>query len=184
MKGFFANLRKKGYNVKDGRMPKLGSLEYLLKAGNLVKGGITGLSLNSVIDIITPLKTGDFSNIYGKINIKNGVAEDISISTSGDALNLFISGTYDFHKSEANMEVLGMLSKKISTMFGPLGNMSLNTLFNRIPWVDLSKESGLLEKINKIPGIEITNKAYRKFLARINGNINGDDYVTTFEWIN
>ena len=36
-------------------MPKLGSLEYLLKAGNLIKGGITNLSINSVIDIISAL---------------------------------------------------------------------------------------------------------------------------------
>ena len=35
---------------------KLGSLEYLLKAGNLITGGITGLSINGIIDLITPLK--------------------------------------------------------------------------------------------------------------------------------
>ena len=49
------------------------------------------------------------------------------------------------------MEVLGLLSRKISTMFGPIGNMSINTLFNVIPGVDLSKESLVLERINKIP---------------------------------
>lgn len=48
------------FKIADGKMPKLGSLEYLLKAGNLLKGGFTGLSINSLIDLITPLKTGDF----------------------------------------------------------------------------------------------------------------------------
>ena len=52
------------FNVKDGKMPKLGSLEYLLKAGNLVKGGLTGISINSVIDLLAPSKTGDFSDIF------------------------------------------------------------------------------------------------------------------------
>jgi len=172
------------FNVSDGRMPKLGSLEYLLKAGNLIKGGFTGLSINSVIDIITPLKTGNFSNIYGDINIKNGVAENIEISTKGKDLSLFIFGKYYFADSVANMEVLGLLSKKISTMFGPLGNVSLNTLFNTIPGVDLTENTVVINNINKIPGIEISDKSFRKFIAEIKGNINGDKYVSSFKWIN
>lgn len=172
------------FNVNQGRMPKLGSLEYLLKAGNLVKGGITGLSINSVIDLITPLKTGEFEDIYGSIRIKDGVARNIEITSKGNDLSLFISGNYNFSTSIAEMEVLGMLSRKISTFLGPVGNMSINTLFNVIPGVDLSKDSLVLERINKIPGIELSSKAYRKFIAEIKGNINGEDYVTSFKWIN
>lgn len=172
------------FNVKDGKMPKLGSLEYLLKAGNLVKGGLTGLSINSVIDLVTPLKTGEFSNIYGSIRIKDGIARNIEITSQGKDLSLFVGGTYNFATNIADMEVLGLLSRKISTMFGPIGNLSINTLFNVIPGIDLSKDSLVLERINKIPGIELSNKAYRKFIAEIKGNINGDDYVTSFKWIN
>jgi len=172
------------FTVKDGKMPKLGSLEYLLKAGNLIKGGLTGLSINGVIDILTPLKTGNFSDIYGNITIKDGIAEDIEIATKGNDLSLFITGNYNFSDSQAQMEVLGLLSKNISTMFGPLGNISLNTLFNVIPGVDLSKNSRLLDNINKIPGIELSGKSFRKFIAEINGNINSNDYVSSFKWIN
>ena len=69
-------------------------------------------------------------------------------------------------------------------MFGPIGNLSLNTLFNAIPGVDLSKDTILLESINKIPGIELSSKDYRKFIAEIKGNINGEDYVKSFKWVN
>ncbi len=172
------------FDVSNGRMPKLGSLEYLLKAGNLLKGGLTGLSINSIIDIVTPLKTGEFSNIHGDIKIKDGIAQNMEISTSGKDLSLFITGNYNFSTADAEMEVFGLLSKKISTMFGPIGNLSLNTLFNAIPGVDLSKDTAILEKINKIPGIELSSKAYRKFIAEIKGNINGEDYVTSFKWVN
>ena len=172
------------FNVNNGRMPKLGSLEYLLKAGNIVKGGFTGLSLNNLIDVLTPLKTGNFSNIYGTINIKDGIADDIEIATRGKDLSLFITGKYNFASSIADMEVLGILSKKISTLLGPVGNMSLNTLLNIVPGIDLSKNSSILDKINKIPGIELNEKAFRKFIAEINGNINSDDYVKSFKWIN
>ena len=99
-------------------------------------------------------------------------------------MSLFISGKYSFATADADMEVLGLLSKKISTLFGPLGNVSLNTLFNIIPGVDLTKDSKILGNINKIPGIELSEKTYRKFLAIIKGNINGEDYVTSFRWIN
>ena len=172
------------FDVSDGKMPKLGSLEYLLKAGNLLKGGLTGLSINSVIDILTPLKTGNFSEIYGKMTINDGKTKDIEIATRGKDLSLFITGSYNFGTSNAEMEVLGLLSKKISTMFGPIGNVSINTLFNVVPGIDLTKDSKLLDKINKIPGIELNSKAFRKFIAEINGNIKGDNYVTSFKWIN
>ena len=165
-------------------MTKLGSLEYLLKAGNLVKGGLTSLSINSVIDLLAPSKTGNFEDIFGSVRIKDGVARNIEITTKGEDLSLFIGGTYNFATSIADMEVLGLLSRKISTMFGPIGNMSINTLFNVIPGVDLTKDSPILERINKIPGIELSSKAYRKFIAEIKGNINEDDYVTSFKWIN
>ena len=142
------------------------------------------ISINSVVDIITPLKTGEFSNIYGNINIKDGIAENIEIASRGKDLSLFITGTYNFSTSIADMDVLGLLSKKISTMFGPVGNLSLNTLLNIIPGIDLSKDTKVLEKINKIPGVELSSKAFRKFIAEIKGDINGEDYVTSFKWIN
>ena len=172
------------FDVKDGKMPKLGSLEYLLKAGNLVKGGFTGVSLNSVMDVLIPLKTGNFDEIYGKMTVKNGETNDVEISSRGNDLSLFITGSYNFGTANAEMEVLGILSKHISTMLGPIGNVSLNTLFNVVPGINLSKESKLLEKINKIPGIEFNSKAFRKFIAEISGNINGENYVRSFKWIN
>ena len=50
--------------------------------------------------------------------------------------------------------------------------------------INLTKDSDILTKINRIPGIEFSSKQYRKFVAEIKGNINGDDYVKSFEWIN
>ena len=118
------------------------------------------------------------------MDIKDGIAENVEISTKGKDLSLFISGTYNFATSVADMEVLGLLSRKISTFLGPVGNISINTLFNVIPGIALSKDSPVLDRINKIPGVEISSKSYRKFLAQIKGNINGDDYVKSFSWIN
>ncbi|MBR2526386.1 hypothetical protein IKE67_07965, partial [bacterium] len=114
-----------------------------------------------------------------------GVMNKIQISSEGKDLNLFIIGEYDIASKLASMYVFGRLSRKISTILGPVGNLSLNTLFNTIPGVNLSKSSdtGLINNINKIPGLELSNKMFRVFAAEIHGDISGDDYVDSFRWI-
>lgn len=169
------------FNVSNGRMPKLGSLEYLLRASNLLKGGITSISMNSIIDIITPLEKGEFSNIHGRFRIKDGMAKTVEIHSLGKNLSLYITGTYDFINTIANMNVYGQLSRKISTVLGAAGNISLNTLFNKIPGVSTSQ---FINDLNKIPGIDLSNKATRRFVVEILGDINGEDFVKSFKWIN
>ena len=171
--------------VKDGRMPKLGSLEYLLKAGNLIKSGITGLSINGLIDLVTPLKTGNFASIKGAVEIHNGIADKIQILSTGKDLNIYVTGEYNLSTYNADMYVFGRLSKKITTILGPIGNLSLNTLFNSIPGVNLNDPSNakLLNDINKLPGLELSNKAFRVFAVEIHGDVSGDDYVDSFRWI-
>ena len=143
------------FRISDGKMPKLGSLEYLLKAGNLFKGGITGLSINSLVDLVTPLKTGSFESIYGDINISNGIADKVNIYSKGNDLNMYMSGSYNIVTSIADMKIFGSLSKNITTVFGKIKNASLNTLFNTIPGVNDSTEKLLLqEEIAKIPNIK------------------------------
>ena len=173
------------FKVKNGRMPKLGSLEYLLKAGNLVKSGITGISLNGLIDLVTPLKTGNFDLIEGSIAVNEGIADKIQIISSSRDLSLFITGIYNMSNYNADMYVFGRLSKKIANALGPVGNASLNTLFNTIPGVNLNttKDFSIINDINKIPGIELSNKLYRIFAVEVHGDISGDEYVDSFRWV-
>lgn len=166
------------FRVANGRMPKLGSLEYLLKAGNIVKGGLTGLTINGLVDLLSPLKTGEFENINGNFSIGSGIADSIQIFSKGKDLSLFLTGTYNFSTLVADMKIYGRLSKKITTILGPVGNASLNTLFNTIPGVHLEDNN-----FNKIPGFELNDKSYRIFSAEIYGDINGENYVKSFKWV-
>ncbi len=171
------------FKVKDGRMPKLGSLEYLLKAANLVTGGITGVSVNGIIDLITPLKTGNFSQISGDIKVENGVANDINVYSEGKELNMYMTGSYNLATLVADMEVYGSLSKNFSTLLGRIGNASLNRLLNRIPGININEiNPESTSKINKIPNFNKEN-AVRVFKAEIFGDINGSNYVKSFKWI-
>jgi len=174
---------KGSFDVKDGRMPKLGSLEYLLKAGNLITGGVTGLSINGIIDLITPLKTGNFKSISGDINVKNGIADDINVYSSGKDLNLYLTGSYNLATLVADLEVYGSLSKNFSTLTGKIANSSLNTLFNTIPGIKINEiKPSSTSNINKIPNFNKEN-TLRVFKAEIFGDINGSNYVKSFRWI-
>ena len=169
--------------ILDGRMPKLGSLEYLLKAANLVTGGIGAVSINGIIDLITPLKTGDFDKITGDVKVQNGVATDINVYSYGKELNMYLTGSYDLSTLVADMEVYGSLSKNFSTLLGRIGNASLNRLLNAIPGININEiNPESTSNIRKIPNFD-PNNILRVFKAEILGDINGSNYVKSFKWI-
>lgn len=174
-----------GFRVADGRMPKLGSMEYLLKAANLVKSGVTGLTINSLVELLSPLKTGQFENINGTFSINSGIADTVQIFSKGKDLSLFLTGTYNFSTFIADMKVYGRISKKISNVLGAVGNTSLNTLFNAIPGLNLDEtnKGEVMKNFSKIPGFEFDDKSYRIFSAEIYGDINGENYVQSFKWV-
>ena len=169
--------------INDGRMPKLGSLEYLLKAGNLVTGGITGISINGIIDLITPLKTGEFKSITGHYDIEDGIVKNLEVFSRGKDLNLYLTGSYNIENYNADMEVFGTLSSSITSVFGKIKNLSLNTLLNTIPLLQKNEISeGIAAKIDKIPKNEHSSIS-RIFAVDIDGDINGLNYVKSFKWV-
>lgn len=172
------------FKVAQGRMPKLGSLEYLLKASNLVTGGITGISINGIIDLITPLKTGEFESISGDYKVTDGIAKDINIYSKGKDLNIYVTGAYNIVTSIADMHVYGSISNNITSVFGKLKNASLNTLLNTIPLLNKSELSPeLLSEVEKIPGYNNNSNIFKIFVADIDGDINGSRYVRSFKWV-
>ena len=169
------------FEITNGRMPKLGSLEYLLKAGNLIKSGFTGLSIKGIVDLITPYKTGQFDSIKGSYELTNGIANNLKIYSSGKALNIFVNGSYNLNNQISDMRIFGALTNSFSSIIGKIGSASLNTLFNTIPWVNISDiPKDQSDDIKQIPNGE---NAIRMFNAIIYGDINGNDYVKSFKWL-
>ncbi len=172
---------KMTFNIKDGSMPKLGSIEYLLRATNIFQSALTTLSVNNVIELLKPFKTGNFSEISGELNINKGEINDISIMSQGNNLSIYITGNYDIANINTDVIVYGKLGKKTEGLLGPIGNFSANTIFSKIPRSKNSKE--YLNEINKIPNINYKDKDVRYFRATVKGDINGDKVSTSFKWI-
>ena len=172
------------FDLEHGKMPKLGSLEYLLKAANLFKSGLTGLTINGIIQLIVPMETGAFKDMRGELTLDNGSAKNIQIYTQGEDLNLYLVGNINLLTTFAKLEVWGAINKDGKTPLGAIGNASINSVFGLIPWLNLDNTNkGFVNYVNKIPGIELSTEKNRVFRALINGDISTEKFVEKFEWV-
>lgn len=174
------------FSINNGKMPKLGSLEYLLRAGNLFKNGLTGLSINNIIEILTPYKTGEFEKITGNLTISNSEIQDLNIFSKGKNLSLYLNGNYNILDKYADIKIYGKLSQNISNALGVIGNASINQFIETVAQTKKNKnekDKELQEKLNNIPNIENETIKPRYFKARVIGDINKDNYIKNFSWI-
>ncbi len=170
-----------GFHMENGTIPKLGSIEYLLRASTLLRSGFLSLSVNNFIELLKPFKTGTFSKISGCLYLKDGILKDVAVFSQGENLSLYLTGDYDISESESHAIVYGKLGKKTEGLFGPIGNLSASTLFALIP---VSENVTEYEKeISKIPDIEYKNHDVRVFRATVDGDINLDKVTSSFKWI-
>ncbi len=172
------------FSINNGKMPKLGSLEYLLRAGNLIKSGILGLSLNNIIEVLTPYKTGEFEKISGNLKISAGEVEKLEIKTQGKNLSLLLEGSYSIFENFADINIYGKLSQNISNVLGAVGNASINQFINSItPKRNREqKQKENLERFSKIPPIENESQEPRFFTVKVLGDINKENYIKSFNW--
>ena len=169
------------FSVDNGKMPKLGSLEYFLMAGNLVKNGILGLSLNNLIQVLTPYKTGEFEVITGALKINNAKVENLEIKSKGKNLSLYLVGNYDILKTYADINIYGKLSQNVSNALGRIGNASIKHFIDSIANIkDNKREARLQKNLDEIPDID--DKKPRFFSVEVLGDINKENYIKNFKW--
>jgi len=179
------------FKVYDGRLVRLGSMEYFLRAVNVVQSGIGGLNFNNIIDLVIPQKTGCFEKLEGRVDIKEGVISTDELTTSGENLSLYISGNFDMLTNYSDAKVLGKLSRKVSGLLGPLGSFSVNQFIGYVSGVGFMPssqgEKGLIDLIpalSKIPVLGLdTDKKNRQFIVDINGNLYEQSSVKSFRWL-
>lgn len=178
------------FDVTSGRLVRLGSLEYLLRAVNVVQCGVTGLTLNNIVDLIVPQQTGHFNTLTGDFVFVDGTIHTDNTVSEGKNLNLALSGTIDMATNNSKLLVVGKLSKKVSGLLGPVGKLSIGSVFDFIPGIgylpsDPNKNiTDLVPQLTKIPLIGINkDKNYRKFAVDIDGNFYQTNAVKSFKWI-
>lgn len=182
------------FEIRDGRLVRLGSLEYLLMAGNTLLSGLGNLSLNKIVNLIIPEKTGSFKVLKGTITAKGGTLYTDDLKSIGKNLSLHLRGSLRMSDDYADMTIFGKLRRRVSGKLGPLGSLSINNLITDIPGIGFipgePKEGGIIDFvpfINQIPGLGIggrlAQRRYRLFVVRIVGNLYDPKSVRSFRWI-
>src|SRR5699024_7057777 len=120
------------FAILNGRMPKLGSIEYLLREYNFFKSGILGLMINNVMKLINLITNGEFYSIKVDLKVSDAKIQDLKIYSQGDNLSTYTIGTYDILGGVGDIEILGKLSKKISNILGPIGNTTVVSILNMV----------------------------------------------------
>lgn len=185
---------KTEFQVKNGHLVRLGSLEYLLLAGNTLTAGIGNLSLNKIVNLVSPVKTGYFKVLKGTITAKNGILHTDNIKSKGKNLSLHLRGSLRMSDNYADLVILGKLRKKVAGKLGPLGSLSINSLVRDIPVAGFLPGSpqnagivDLVPLIDQIPELDVggrrAQRNHRFFIVRIVGNLYDPKSVRSFRWI-
>ena len=170
------------FAIDNGKMPKLGSLEYLLRAGNILRNGILGLSLNNLIQVLTPYKTGEFEKISGSLNVSKGEVKNLEVFSKGKNLSMYLFGKYSILENIADIQIYGRLSQNVSTALGAVGNISVKQFINSFSKkLDASKNQHIQEYLDKVPLVDGSDQG-GYFSVKVYGDINKDDYVKKFSW--
>lgn len=179
--------------ISNGRFSKLGTLEHLLTATNIIGSGITGINLNNIIASVIPMHTGSFKFLTGDFSVTKGVLHTNNLTTRGKNLSLEISGDFNITTEEADLDVKGSISRTVSGLLGPLGKLNIDTLADFVPGLGfipgVSKKRGLLDFIpglGFIPGFggPKSNDKMRKFAVEIKGNPYKGSSIKNFRWTN
>ena len=185
------NLDAKGhFKLYNGRMLRLGSVEYMLRVANTFKGGLARLNLNAILNLVAP-KTGYFDTVEGNLDIIDGVILTDDITFKSSELNLFLTGAYNMNNSIVNATLIGQMpieSKESIFGLGSFGKISLNSLMKRL-MKQAEKEAeneffhNPLAYLEAIPGLKQRNDDYRFFVVSLKGNLYTEKYVDEFKWI-
>jgi hypothetical protein len=177
--------------INNGRFTRLGTLEHLLTATNIITGGLGGINLNNILASIIPMHTGNFERLSGDFTVREGVLNTNNLITRGKNLSLEISGDFNIATELADLNVKGYLSRNVSGLLGPLGRLNLHTITDFIPGLGFipgtSSKRGLLDFIpglGFIPGFggPKTNQKIRNFAVEIQGNLYDMSSVKNFRW--
>lgn len=173
------------FQVISGRLVRLGSLEYLIRAAEVVKSGITGLCINNVCTLLAPQKTGHFDTINVDFKVKDGVLYTDNLVSRGKKLSIYLAGNFDMSTNYSDFTILGKVSKSIMPLLGPIGNLSISKIVNNIPGVASNDKNlaRIIPGLEKVPGVDFNDKGFRRFIVNIEGDLYDQKSVKNFRWI-
>lgn len=177
------------FNIRDGRLTRLGSLEYLLLAANTIRVGLAGINLNAIFNLLIPQRTGYFDVLEGTLTAEKGVLSTDNVATQGRNLSLYLSGKINMLTNYSDLTILGRVSRRVTGLLGPLGSLSINTFVEYLPGLGFIPGTGgrglldVIPFISRIPLLGLGEEKYRRFAVEIQGDLYDPKSVKSFRWL-
>lgn len=178
--------------VSNGQMGTLGKLENLLYAQNILGNNLLKNSLGSISKAVSIKKTGDFKYIKGKMTFSGGWANIQSVQTSGPAMSLYLTGSYNLLNNNIKATMLGRVSNDVVEVLGPVGEFSFSKLLSYMPkfgsitagLVNQMTTNPYAENLSMLPALTPNqNNHTKEFKVILNGSVDSTKAIKSFKWL-
>ena len=179
------------FDVKDGNYMNIGTVDQFVLAGNIVSNTVMRAALLPIKTMPVVQSSSKFSEITGKVNLKNGIATLAPVKSSGSSVAYFVTGQYNIINGYTNVIVLGRMGADIVAVLGPLGQLSVSKIASYLPSFGaktLTMLSSLTsdpstEKVSEIPALTTNSTNSKDFKVVFVGNITNAASVKSFKWL-
>ncbi len=188
MKSLKGNLT---FRVDNGAFGKIGRLENMLGASNIVGNAILKTTVSALSTIAGVKNSAVFDYITGEMTFDNGWANISSIKSTGKTLAYFVYGKYNLINGTTNVTILGRLHASVVSMLGPIGELSAEKLLGAIPkfgpltakFVGIMTTNPQGERVSEIPALSGGEALSSEFKVVFNGGIESASSVKSFKWL-
>ena len=171
------------FMISEGKIEKVGLVEYVLKFAALFRNPITMISPGIFADILN-IPKGDFEKITGTIELKDNVARMIRIKSYSPQLSTYIIGRYNLDNSDTSLRIYTKFSNAKNKGFaGFLRNLSLNSIATRIPFSSRNDANYYEIELKELPEIEANEKDCQIFLTKVEGDVEHNNYISSLKKI-
>ena len=118
------------FNAKDGQFGPFGKLENMILAENIRESQFFQTALGGVINKLSTIDTTHYTELEGKVLLKEGICDIEHITSRGNVMNLHILGKFDILKNYTDMKVRVKITSIISNLLGPINAINPVNLMN------------------------------------------------------
>ncbi len=170
------------FKIKDGEIPKVGLVEYLIKFVTLFRNPIVAISPSILSDIVN-VPEGKFDNIEGSLDIENNFVKLIKITSSAPQLSSYIVGCYNLETGDSILRIYTKFTDKNKGLLGFVRNLSLSNLARKIPLTSTANINYYKSELENLPKLEADEKDCQIFLTTIDGDLVNNNFLSSLKKI-
>lgn len=182
------------FTMKNGQTGPFTKLENLIMAENIRESTFFQTTIGSIINSALTFDTARYKDLTGHLLFENGVAKINSITSKGEVMSTYITGSYNLFKNNIDIVFRGRLGSMVSDALGPLAMLNPVNLLKATPGMSiiagkvffLFTEGVTPEELKQIPDLSSNIADYNttKFQVIVKGDVNKPlTLVKSFKWL-